>query len=323
MNVLLIGEKGVGKSMHVLDTFKRNKLKYSYFSGATLDPWIHLLGIPKAKKDETTGKEKMEFILPENLDDDVEAIFCDEWNRTHKTVRNALLELQQFKSINGRKFPNLKIIWGAVNPAKKVEEDADYDVEELDPAQLDRFHIIVELPNSPSLSFFKKKYGDYRAKILCDWWAKQPKEALKILSPRRLDYIGESFLKGLDIKYLLPESANVRDLVQQLSTDETVVKIKQLFANPTDEAMKEFLSNDDNFLKCKNELQNSKYWTYWKHINKEFISQEMKQNTNFENYVIYRYISGEELYKDIVDSAIKTDNNYKIGSPISQNARKK
>jgi len=234
----------------------------------------------------------------------------------HKTVRNALLELQQFKSINGRKFPNLKIIWGAVNPAKKEEEDADYDVEELDPAQLDRFHIIVELPNSPSLSFFKKKYGDYKAKILCDWWAKQPKEALKILSPRRLDYIGESFLKGLDIKYLLPESANVRDLVQQLSTDETVVKIKQLLENPTDDAMKEFLSNDDNFLKCKNELQNSKYWKYWKYINKEFVSQEMKGNTNFENYIIYKYISNDEFYKDIVDDAIKTDNNYKIGSII-------
>jgi hypothetical protein len=133
VNVLLIGEKGVGKSHHIINTFDRNNLKYAYFSGATLDPWIHLLGIPKAKIG-ADGKEKMEFILPENLDDDVEAIFCDEWNRTNKVVRNALLELQQFKSINGRKFPKLKMVWGAVNPPKGEDDDSsDYDVDELDP----------------------------------------------------------------------------------------------------------------------------------------------------------------------------------------------
>jgi predicted GTPase len=41
VNVLLVGEKGVGKSLQVIDSFKRNNLKFAYFSGATLDPWIH------------------------------------------------------------------------------------------------------------------------------------------------------------------------------------------------------------------------------------------------------------------------------------------
>ena len=40
-------------------------------------------------------------------------IFMDEYNRTNPKVRNALMELIQFKSINGRKFPNLKVVWAA------------------------------------------------------------------------------------------------------------------------------------------------------------------------------------------------------------------
>lgn len=306
-NVLLIGEKGVGKSHQILETFKRNNLKYAYFSGSTLDPWIHLLGIPKAKKNES-GKEVMDFILPENLDDDVEAIFCDEWNRTHKTVRNALLELQQFKSINGRKFPKLRFIWGAVNPAKTEEDEkSSYDVDELDPAQMDRFHIIVELPNEPDPTYFKKKFGEYKGAILVDWWKKQPKEALEILSPRRLEYVGESYDKGLDIKYLLPITANVKMLVDKLSVDEKDELLNEFFKNPTEEGMKEFLSNEQNILEYKNILKHQKYWVYWKFMNKEFIMDEIKTNINFENFGIFQYLKGDETFKSAMDELGKSN----------------
>lgn len=305
LNVLLIGEKGVGKSAQIIDTFKRNNLKYSYFSGATLDPWIHILGIPKTKKGDD-GEEKMTFVLPENLDNDVEAIFCDEWNRTHKTVRNALLELQQFKSINGRKFPNLKMVWGAINPPiSEEDDDISYDAEELDPAQMDRFHVIVELPNKPNLKYFKTKFGNYQGKILVDWWNEQPKEALKILSPRRLDYIGTSFNKGLDIKYLLPISANEKDLVKKLSIDETVELINQMFANPTDDVMKDFLQDDKNFLKYKNKLKSEKYWRYWRYAKPEHICEEINSNENFENYALYRLMGGDVVYKKVASEIFK------------------
>lgn len=307
VNVLLIGEKGVGKSHQIIETFKRNNLKYAYFSGATLDPWIHLLGIPKAKKDEN-GVEKMEFVLPENLDNNVEAIFCDEWNRTNKVVRNALLELQQFKSINGRKFPNLRMVWGAVNPPKdENEESSDYDVDELDPAQLDRFHVVVELPNEPDLSYFKNKFGDFKGKMLVDWWKEQPKDALKILSPRRLDYVGECFQKGLDVKYLLPISANVKELIKKLSLDEKEELVNDLFKNPTDESMMEFLKDDKNFLKYKNKLKHERLWKFWKYAKKEFITDEIKTNENFQNFAIYNVLKKESLYREIFQEIAKSN----------------
>jgi hypothetical protein len=308
VNVLLIGEKGVGKSAQILNAFDRNKLKYAYFSGATLDPWIHLLGIPKAKVQQD-GKEKMEFILPENLDNDVQAIFCDEWNRTNKVVRNALLELQQFKSINGRKFPNLKIVWGAVNPPKDDSDDssADYDVDELDPAQLDRFHIIVELPNEPDLTFFKKRFGEYYGKILVDWWKEQSVESKKILSPRRLEYIGDSFNKGLDVKFLLPASANAGVLIKKLSSDESEELIRKLLESPNDEEMIEFVKNDDKFLKYRGKLKESKYWKYWEHANPEFVVNEIKTNENFANFAMYKICKNSNFYKEQLVEISKSD----------------
>lgn len=308
VNVLLIGEKGVGKSHMIIDTFKRNNLKYAYFSGATLDPWIHLLGIPKAKL-MADGTEKMEFILPENLDDGVEAIFCDEWNRTNKVVRNALLELQQFKSINGRKFPKLKMVWGAVNPPKEEDDDdsSNYDVDELDPAQLDRFHVVVEMPNEPDIQYFKGKFGDYRGRILVDWWKEQPKDALKILSPRRLEYVGTNFDKGLDIKYMLPVSANVKDLVKRLSVDEKEDYINNLLKNPSKDGIRDLVKDKATFLKYKNKLKSSKLWPYWECVAPEFLADEIQTNENFANFAVYEVLNKNPVYIKVVGDIAKAN----------------
>ena len=65
------------------------------------------------KKTDDNGNSYLDLVRPQEFqDDEVEAIFMDEFSR-HKKVRNAVMELIQFKSINGRKFKNLKIVWAA------------------------------------------------------------------------------------------------------------------------------------------------------------------------------------------------------------------
>ena len=98
---------------------------------------------------------------------DVEALFFDEFNRSPKKVRNAVMELIQFKSINGMKFPNLKIVWAAINPD---DEEETYDVEKLDPAQEDRFHITVAVPYRPNVDWFRKNYNPRLADAAIQWW---------------------------------------------------------------------------------------------------------------------------------------------------------
>jgi len=310
VNVLLIGEKGVGKTQRVTDAFKRNNLKFAYFSGSTLDPWIHLIGIPKVRGAE--GQEKMDFILPSNLDEDIEALFIDEYNRTHKLVKNALLELQQFKSINGRKFSKLKMVWAAINPPKS-DSDAnsqDYDVEQLDPAQLDRFHVIVELPNYPDKKYFVDKYGDHHGNILVNWWKDQSDDAKKILSPRRLDYIGEFFNKGGDVYDLLPISANTKDLVTKLATKKEDALLHSVFANPTEDVMKLFLLGDQNYLKYKDKLNEPRFWKFHKYLKQEYICAYIKENDNYKNYALLQGLKKDKTFiTAITEVSNSTKNN--------------
>ena len=134
LNVLLSGKCGTGKTTVVIDAFNRNNMKWLYFSASTMDPWVDFIGVPKEKKT-AEGKSYLELVRPQAFEDDeVEALFFDEYNRSPKKVRNAVMELIQFKSINGKKFKNLKVIWAAINPNDKDDEETKYDIEELDPA---------------------------------------------------------------------------------------------------------------------------------------------------------------------------------------------
>lgn len=282
VNVLMIGEKGTGKTQNAIECFQRGKVKFAYFSASTLDPWIHVIGIPKLKSE--NGKDWLDFILPRQMDEDLEFIMIDEINRAVPIVRNALLELIQFKTINGRKFPKLKAIWAAINPTESSGGSV-YDVHELDPAQLDRFHVIVETPNKPCLKYFSKKYGPENGKILVEWWNSQPTQALEILSPRRLDYIADYFLKGGDIGDIVPICCNHADLIKKLSMDEDSKLFNELDKSPNSQLFKEFVSNKNRALKYWDKLKLSKFWNlYEKDFYPELVDSLIKENHNFRSF---------------------------------------
>ena len=180
-NLMVIGAHGTGKTERILKCLEKNKLNFVYFSGSTLDPWIDFIGIP------TKGVSgEMEFIRPSQINSDLEAIFIDEYNRSPKEVRNAIMELVQFKTMNGTKFPKLKFVWAAINPPPEENSDSfDYDVEEVDAAQLDRFQAIVRVPEKPCQKWFKKKYGEV-GKTAVEWWGNQAKSAKKEISPKAI-----------------------------------------------------------------------------------------------------------------------------------------
>jgi MoxR-like ATPase len=249
-NVLITGAHGVGKTSIIKQVFEDNGLvlneSWLYFSGSTLDPWVDFIGIPK--EIEYNGKKCIEIIPPKAFIDEgkIQAIFIDEFNRSPSKIRNALLELCQFKSINGRKFPNLKVVWAAINPE---DEENTYDVERLDPAQKDRFpgnQIFV--PYACDADYFIKKYGNDIATTSINWWNDLPENIKKQVSPRRLDYALEYMAKGIPLEDILPKDSNPSKLRQDLSNGPIDKKLSKLYEAKNVKEAKLFLNVENNYV---------------------------------------------------------------------------
>lgn len=184
-NILISGLHGTGKTQSIKEACEKLGLKYKYYSASTLDPYTDLVGVPVPKADET-GFDRLVMVRPREIDE-AEVVVFDELNRADSKTRNAVLELVQFRAINGEVLPNLKCVIAAVNPP-----DGEYDVEDLDPALVDRFHVSIEVKPRVSGAYFKEKFGPEIGNALVSWWSgiNQSKRG-NYLSPRRLELIGQ------------------------------------------------------------------------------------------------------------------------------------
>jgi hypothetical protein len=247
-NVLFEGKHGVGKTARIIAAFDRAGLKYKYFSASTLDPWVDFVGVPKEVTE--NGQTFIDLIRPKCFADDaVEAIFLDEYNRSQPKVRNATMELVQFKSINGRKFNNLRIVWVAINPDSDGEDGSDvtYDVEKLDPAQKDRFHVHVIVPYKPDLAFFRRRFGDELGTSAVSWWGELEVKEKELVSPRRLEYALQMYTDSGDVRDVLSSKINVSKLISELKNGSFRKRMEDVFEVGDATAGAEFIRSENNY----------------------------------------------------------------------------
>jgi hypothetical protein len=185
-NLLLIGTHGVGKTKMILAAAKILGLSVKYFSASTMDPYADLAGIPVVSR----KKKMVEFIHDSDLDK-YNIFFFDELNRPHDDkVLNGLLEAVQFLRVQGRPFTNLVCCVAAMNPP-----NMDYQVEDVDPALLDRFHHYITVPFEYHTWFYADKFGKAVGATLVQWAKQLNSEKKKSVTPRRLEYIGDIIMK--------------------------------------------------------------------------------------------------------------------------------
>lgn len=303
-NVIFRGKHGVGKTATILEAFNKHNLKYQYFSASTMDPWVDFIGVPKEKIDEK-GNSYLDLVRPKHFqNDEVEAIFLDEFNRSSKKVRNAVMELIQFKSINGKKFNNLKLIWAAINP--EDDEEEKYDVEALDAAQLDRFHIVVDIPYTPHVPYFRNKYGATTADAAITWWKDLGKDQKNMVSPRRLDYAIDIYTKNGDLKHVLyGKGINTAKLALELETGSISGKLKEIAERGDSAAAKDFLSIENHYAACANYIMRSKnYFDFFLPLlPEEKLITMMEQERAVENNVFSNYDKYEEIIKNLASSS--------------------
>ena len=244
LNVLFTGRHGVGKSSIIKEVMDEEGINWKYFSAATMDPWVDFIGIPREKSDGDTSY--LELVRPQGFaEDNVEALVIDEFNRSHKKVRNAVMELIQFKSINGHRFRNLRVVWAIINPAR--DEDFRYDVQPLDPAQKDRFQVRVEIPYRINREYFADKFGAQSAAAAAEWWEELPPRSKHKVSPRRLDYALELHQMGGSMRDALPREANPRALLDRLDIGSVDVRLQRLYEQGSDDDIQSFFAVENQY----------------------------------------------------------------------------
>lgn len=275
INVMFSGRHGVGKTEIIKTLFNERNLKWKYFSAATMDPWVDFIGIPKPVKRED-GSEILKLIKPEEFEDDaVEAIFLDEFNRAEDKVLNAVMELLQFKSINGRKFNNLKVIWTAVNPA----DDSDYKVNSIDAAIEDRFLIKIKIPYKLDEKYLKNTHGNFATPFI-KWWNDLPEEHKYSVSPRRLDGAIKIYNITKKLEDCLPNNLNILDLKKEIDNYNVKFNLENMF-NSDDNTIADFF-NLENSNKYFNQISNNKRYfkKFAPFIHEEILKKELLKTNN-------------------------------------------
>ena len=318
LNVHFSGKHGVGKTAVITEAWNRHKLNYVYLSGSTLDPWVDLIGIPK-ERENGDGPAYLDLIRPKCwANDDVEALFIDEYNRAPKAVRNAVMELIQFKSINGHKFHKLRFVWVACNPDD--DTNVEYDVEPLDPAQKDRFHVWVEIPYKPDVNYFTNKFGSKIASVAIGWWNRLSVPVKELVSPRRLDYALDGFKIGGNLKHFLPEGANIAELEQKLNSTPIKDTINQMFQNKDDDVARTWLNDENNynagisFIKSKQAM----FEYFLPLMPEEKISNLIATNNDAKIYAVQEAKNDNPFFSSLIDNIINAGTNQKLIDSIKQ-----
>jgi len=301
LNVLLKGRHGVGKTAMVQAAFEEAGLKWKYYSASTMDPWVDFIGVPKEKTD-ADGNTYLDLVRPKDIAcDEIEAIFFDELNRSHKKIRNAIMELIQFKSINGKKFKNLKIVWAAINPD---DEEGTYDVEKLDPAQVDRFEIQIDIPNSPDIKYFKSKY-DVLGERAVKWWNTLDKNAQNYVSPRRLDYALSVMDSGGDVRYVLDYRCNVSSFISTMSKGDPKDICNELLNADSKEISKYLMDNNNYKHIADTMLADIAYiGAFSKHMPTDLLLKELAHKAGDKNANLITYVANNPQRFDHITDAI-------------------
>ena len=254
------------------------------------------------------GNAYLDFIRPRFLggddrgifipNEEIEALFFDEYNRSSKKIRNAVMELIQFKSINGYKFPNLRFVWIAINPDD--EDQIHYDVEEMDEAQADRFQVKVQIPYRPDVEWFRENYGQRMADGAINWWDELDEDNKRKVSPRRLQYALDCAMSKGDLHDVIPPSCNVGKLISTLKDGPITEKLEELMRNNDHEQTKKFLKNENNCTSSMKYIPKSeKLMGYFlPHIPKEKLISLMDTDNKICNYVIYN-LDKHDVFKSV------------------------
>lgn len=141
--LMLIGVHGIGKSKLVESIAKEQGAEcVTLFLGQSADAG-DIIGLPTRRdivREDGTPDVITDFAPPKWWPTNMEGeyfLFLDEFNRMKPEMGQCVMDLVLNRKLNGRPLPPKTRIIAAINPL----DDGYYQVEELDPALMDRFNV--------------------------------------------------------------------------------------------------------------------------------------------------------------------------------------
>lgn len=99
-NIIIFGPAGIGKTEMAIQSAKHNNIKYVYVNLSVLEA-PDMVGLPRIGEDVTTYAPP-EFLPLADKGEDPVILILDEIDKAKEELQNPMLELFQFRSINGR-----------------------------------------------------------------------------------------------------------------------------------------------------------------------------------------------------------------------------
>jgi len=150
--ILLVGRHGSAKTLLARRIARALGLKFIAYD-ASKALFDDVIGFPNPH---LLGEGKLDYIPTPISIWDKEFILIDEISRANPSMQNKWLEVIRSRQIMGRKIPNLKYIFAAMNPL-----DGYLGTTPLDPALAGRFAFILTIPDVTQM-----KSGDINKVIL-------------------------------------------------------------------------------------------------------------------------------------------------------------
>ncbi len=213
-NLRIVGHAGTAKTAYTLEAIEEalGKDAYVYMSLALASPEDYGVPVPFTKYHEDgTSEQKLDFLLFEKFNEDKpKVLVLDEFSRGSKRTKQAVMEIIQEGTLNGKEIKGLVCVIALDNP---VESDGDqelagitYDVGEIDEAQATRFAMSVELKpeDLPWVDWLKATYEEL-ADPFIDWWYTGTNTIGRLqVSARILEKMIKLYRNGRDIAEALP-----------------------------------------------------------------------------------------------------------------------
>ncbi|WP_061994943.1 ATP-binding protein [Clostridium sp. ATCC 25772] len=150
---LIVGQSGIGKTALAKELANKNNWSMFIIDGNLLKEG-EIGGLPTVDEYKYLDENKLEHIekrtvyavhtklqqIQQAINSGKEVLlFIDEINRCEHTVQQELMNLILNKEINGYNLHESVKLLAAMNPSSKYEDDFDYQVIDMDPAQENRF----------------------------------------------------------------------------------------------------------------------------------------------------------------------------------------